>query len=70
MVHVQFETNWISKEKENAKVIQQTTTKRTTLSHHDGAYSASASTLATAALSIKPTEGSLTLHSPHEWKAH
>ena len=52
------------------KVVKQTTTKRTTLSHHDRAYSASASTLVTAALAIKPTKDPPTFHSPHELKAH
>ena len=51
-------------------VVEQTTTKRTTLSHHDGVYSASASTLVTAALAINPTKDLLTFHSPHELKAH
>ena len=48
---------------------QQTRTKRTTLSHHCGAYSASVSTLATPALMIKPTKNSPTFHLPHELKA-
>ena len=51
-------------------VVEQTTTKRTTLSHHDGVYSASASTLVTAALAINPPKDLLTFHSPHESKAH